>query len=285
MFEHLWRHISRFLKLHRTDSTCPPIPLFKRYGTSSSRSFFAAMCDIPIDDRAQCHVRRLTMYKKRNHEFIVAELTNSAYLLVERLAPENTHSIEIASTSSDSSSSIRRYIPADDRVSIYPKKDAKFTNAVSAVELIHDYTFTQFPVLEFARIVAAVSDYSGNYVPNSTMCYWYASVIRALATRLFQGTKSKELRGRTCLVIEFSFDEEASDIIQKNYIQARNANPQPTGPAVAMVIKERRLRQASDERAKQLQQELEQAILEIERYKQWQDTARVTSYGTQSICS
>ena len=212
MFERIWRH-SRFLKLHPMDRTCPPIRLFKRDdGSSSGRSFFAAMCDVPIDDMAHCHVRRLTMYKKRGnfeHEFVVAELTNAAYLLVERLMPESTPSNKIASTSPGSSSSITKSIPADDRASIYPTKDATFTNAVSTVDLVHNYTFTRFPVLEFSRIIAAISDYSGNYMFKYTMCYWYASMITALATQLFQCANSEECNSylAACSIVLTMHDE------------------------------------------------------------------------------
>ena len=269
MFEYLWRHICRFLKLHRVDETPTSRTFLNRDSACNSESFFSALCDVHFDDRAQWHVLQLTWYKgsekSSRHEFIAAELSNSACLLVGRTVPAGTMSFTIASTPSNSLDSFDN-VKANDHVHIYAggRKDSTLVKVLAPkkVRMVCQYTFSDFPVLEFSRLVLAISLYSRQYVINNEMCYWYASLIMKLGAQLFHVTDSRksDARGGKWGPFTFTIDEEAAGIIKENYMQARDADPNPAGPTVTRIVK-------AEERAERSKQEAERYKQEAERSK------------------
>ena len=267
MFEYLWRHVCRFLKLHRMDRTSSSISLFNVDTGLKSKDFLTKMADVLIEDRAKCDVEQLIWYKHltgSQHEFVVAKLANSAALMIERYPPADAKPLIIFSTSSPSSS---KHLLAEDVVQIFrdPKTLDKAVSSRNAQQ-VYEHKFKPFPALELARIVAAISDYDVNYAISSAMCYWYAWLIMALTTQLFDVMESQKANGRGGKwkgLFTFKGDDEALRIIKGRYIQARDADPQPMGPTASRVMEERRLREMAEARAEQFQQgmgELQQGM-------------------------
>ena len=288
MFEHLWQHICRFLKLHRVDKTPTSMTFLNRDSASNSDSFFSALCDVPFDDRAQCHVRQLTWYKDSEkpsrHEFIAAELSNSACLLVGRTVPAGTKSFAIASTSSNSLDSFDK-VKANDHVHVYAsgRKDSTLVKVLAPkkVGIVCQYTFSDFPVLEFSRLVLAISLYSRQYVINNEMCYWYASLVMNLGAQLFQVSESRksDARGGKWGPFTFTIDEKAANIIKENYIQARDADPMPAGPTVTRIVNAEEHAERSKQEAERSKQREERSKQEAERSKQEAERSKQEAAG------
>ena len=255
MFKYLRRHICRFLKLDQIDQTGSSVDIL--YASEYNiDGLFRGICNTPIQMRSEYYVKELTWYKQSNgpqHEFVVAKLTNSTYLKVDRKPSADENSSTSASSSLDN-------IPEDEEVLIhvFPRNSRNFKKIVTSkyVTTVCKYTFTTFPVLEFARLLVTISNSEHDYTINGTMSYGYASRIVALSTQIFSGVEVKKtngLRGRKRGIMKFN-DDAGLDDIKGRYIQARDADPEPIGPNIRIVIQEanrkaderRRLREEAD---------------------------------------
>ena len=277
MFKYLWRHICRFLKLDQMDQAGPSVNILDKTSTQSIDAFFVGICEVPIQVRSKYHVKELTWYKQSNgsqHEFVVAKLTNSTYLKVDREPSSDANPLQISSTSSASSLDSKS-IPADDGVQIISRNSRKHKKIVSSkhVTTVCEYTFTTFPVLEFSRILVTLSNSEPHYTITGKMCYWYASRIVALSTQMFNGIESKKtngLGGQWMGILKFN-DETGLDDIMGRYIQARDADPEPIGPVLRLVtqVADEYRRRADEAEHKADAERLlrEKAELELERYK------------------
>ena len=119
----------------------------------------AAIWEVDAEGRAECHVKKLRWYnepkKTSEHEFIVAELTESVYLRVERRPPSNVYQLRIISTSS----SLDKAINAEDEIKMFTtSRELKDGVSSRSAEIVTELTFSSFPVLEFSRLLLAISD-------------------------------------------------------------------------------------------------------------------------------
>jgi hypothetical protein len=234
----------------------PNILILQIQSDHTPRFFFDTLCEADPDARSQHYVRRLTLYKETSntqHEFVIADLSNSSSLLVERRPEKRASQISILSTSSPSPSTST--VLANDVVQCIPSPTT-LTNRLKScpANILGRYTFKNYPVLEFARLVSVISTQKPRYVINSSMCYWCASTIVAISVAEFgDGTidsTPSRLAG-SWNGYKFMIRVEDIEVMRNAYVQARAADPEPTGPREA---KHRRQLKAWETKAKELEE-------------------------------
>jgi hypothetical protein len=227
------------------------------------------------------------LYKETSQshqEFVVAELSNSSALVVERRLAPREQSISTLSASSPSPSTSIDL--AYDTVQLFSPTSNKFTSRLASTpaEKIGHYAFNSFPVLEFARLVNVMSKQKPQYVLDTSISYWYASTIVAISVAEFGDGTIDSTPSR--LVGSWNGHKlmirvEDIEVMRNAYVQARAADPEPIGPIEAKYRRQLKTweTEAKDEDAKlkeleELRQQDRAKLKELEELRQ-QDRAKL----------
>ena len=260
-------------------STPPPTHILP-FETLGPQSFFNHICDTSQEIRNQYFVHSIRWYKQPSgaeHEFLIACLSDSHFILVERgkgnrQLPGSGGTIS-AFASSQSLPSSEACLAKD---SLYAMRDTSLATLLverkcESTGLLMEYEFRDFKLLEFARLVNIISTNRPNYQIDGSMCYWFASMVVAVAKAEFhgrlKGSKANlKLAGKNKGLPVYTANENEINKIRSIYDEARRHDPEPLGPrevsnqrniaeirAKAEDLRLRELQAAEDLRLRELQ--------------------------------
>ena len=225
----------------------------------------AHLLDTCRDVRAEFLVNSLTWCKERQgvqHEFLVAHLTQSRCLVVERSPAGGAKVVRIASTSSHS-----MRLAADDAVKVIPSHDFQAFLGGRNARTVTTVDFEGVRVFDFARLVALVSESTPLYDIKLSTCYWFASTIMGVARGEFTEIgEHPTAAGRSGTLRNASVHHENTTQIQQLRASFRaqiNAAPNPIGPIEAASLEREQMAQeetqAAQEEAQAAQEEAQRA--------------------------
>ena len=101
--------------------------------------------------------------------------------------------------------------------------------------LLMEYKFCDFKLLEFARLINIVSMNQPNYQIDGSMCYWFASMVVAIAKAEFHGRlkgskANSKLAGKNKGLPVYTANQNKINKIRSIYDEARCHDPEPLGP-------------------------------------------------------
>jgi len=149
-----------------------------------------ALFDAPVHIRRKFRVTSLIWYKGRNgveHEFLVAHLTESRCLLIERCSDSDEKLSRVLLTSSPSSATP---VSAEDSIRVIPSPDIGLFIIKKRADQLAKYEFQNISLFDIVRLVAIVSNNKPEYEVTGSMCYWFASTIVNVAIREWTPTAS-----------------------------------------------------------------------------------------------
>ena len=282
MFESLWRYI-RHLFLPPTPDDITPLLVLTAPETQQfvPSFFYSLVCATPSHDRNRYYVTSLRWYKQPHstsnseHEFIVAKLKKTGidrvfFAVVERGPEEGASTRQVLKTSAPSTSS-QETVLADDTIQFFnPDKLQQFLNNKSAKKLgIYKFQRMAFSLLAFARLIHVISQHSGQYKLDDTMCYWYTAAIVEIAKMKFDCSGpdtpppgAGRLPENTVKVDRIKWRENLK-IIGDEYTKVQTADPDPVSPYIAQFQEEareaREREQQAEERERQAREREQQA--------------------------
>ena len=268
MFNSVWKRIRRlFLPMADSDSILildAPYPHVSEY-------FFNEICNVSADVRSKYFVTELAWYKQRpsssssEHEFLVARVKGpkadwTSDLRVERVPAPEAPWKKVVLTASPSLKS--GDVSALDTVECLGS--ARRTELNDSNDRVATLAFSDFPILEFVRILHVISHHNQNYSLDNTTCYWYVSMVVAIARRHFSNTgdNPSSRAGRFKGIKAHTIDPQKEEDMDVKYVAAREADPHPIGPReerarAALEERERELRAEAEERERELRAEAE----------------------------